>query len=92
LLALLKNVDRLTCRYQIPKHQVGWKSLNRKTGELEREQEPVFKKIKLMFLFSPLVEWIDTTHAMRMYVHNKTLKKGKPPLIHRYFLREVADT
>jgi phosphatidylserine decarboxylase len=56
---------------------VGWKSLNRKTGELEREQEPVLKKIKLLVLFSPLVEWIDTTHAMRMYLHNKTLKEGK---------------
>ncbi|KAF2277005.1 phosphatidylserine decarboxylase [Westerdykella ornata] len=58
-------------------HQVGWTSLNRKTGELEREQEPVMKKIKLAFLFSPFMEWLDRTHAFRMYVHNKTLKQGK---------------
>jgi phosphatidylserine decarboxylase precursor len=44
---------------------------------LEHEQEPVLKKIKLLFLFSPLMEWLDTTHAARMYIHNKTLKEGK---------------
>ncbi|EHK98244.1 putative C2 domain-containing protein C31G5.15 [Glarea lozoyensis 74030] len=61
----------------IPNRQVGWKSLNRKTGQLEREQEPVLKKLKLLALFNPLTEWLDTTHAMRLYIHNKSIKEGK---------------
>ncbi|KAH7132287.1 putative C2 domain-containing protein C31G5.15 [Dendryphion nanum] len=61
----------------IPHRQIGWKSLNRKTGELEREQQPLLKKLWLIVLFSPLVEWIDLTHAFRLYMHNRAIKAGK---------------
>ncbi|KAF5696382.1 phosphatidylserine decarboxylase, partial [Fusarium mundagurra] len=47
------------------------------TGQLEREIIPLGKKLKLLFLFNHITEWIDTTHAMRLYMHNKSLEKGK---------------
>ncbi|KAF1964213.1 putative phosphatidylserine decarboxylase [Bimuria novae-zelandiae CBS 107.79] len=61
----------------VPSRQVGWKSLNRKTGQLEREREPLWKKVKLILLFNPLTEWIDTTHAMRLWIHCKNVQEGK---------------
>lgn len=57
--------------------QWGWLSYVRKTGKYEREKEPLLKKIKLTLLFNPLTEWIDTTQAMRTYIHNDTLDQGK---------------
>ncbi|KAH7205473.1 phosphatidylserine decarboxylase-domain-containing protein, partial [Fusarium redolens] len=53
----------------------GWLSCNRKTGQLEREIILLGKKLKLLFLFNHIIEWIDTTHAMRLYMHNKSLEK-----------------
>jgi phosphatidylserine decarboxylase len=47
------------------------------TGKFEREQQPLFKKLKLILLFNPLTEWIDTTHAMRLYLHESSLDEGK---------------
>ncbi|EKG09242.1 Phosphatidylserine decarboxylase-related protein [Macrophomina phaseolina MS6] len=41
-----------------------------------REQQPITKKLKLILLFNPLTEWIDTTHLMRLYMHNNALRKG----------------
>jgi len=35
------------------------------------------KKLKLIFLFNPLTEWIDTTHLMRLYLHDESNKQGK---------------
>jgi hypothetical protein len=67
----------LTCLGAMEPRRVGWKSFNRKTGELKREQIPLMKKVKLSILFSPLVQWIDTTHAMRMYIHRSSIKEGK---------------
>ena len=40
------------------------------------EQIPLKKKIKLLFLFNPLTEWLDTTHAMRLYIHRESVKEG----------------
>jgi len=57
--------------------EFGYPSLNRKTGRLEREQQPLLKKIKLILLFNPITEWIDTTHAMRLYIHNKSVARGR---------------
>ncbi|KAI0134848.1 putative phosphatidylserine decarboxylase [Daldinia grandis] len=57
--------------------EYGWKSLDRKTGKLTREQQPLTKKIKLLLLFNPLTEWIDTTHLMRFWIHNKSVRKGE---------------
>ncbi|KAK5992533.1 Phosphatidylserine decarboxylase proenzyme 2 [Cladobotryum mycophilum] len=56
---------------------VGWRSLDRKTGKLEREQQPLIKKLKLLFLFNPFTEWLDTTHAMRLWLHEKSIEKGR---------------
>jgi phosphatidylserine decarboxylase len=46
------------------------------TGKLENEQEPLLKKLKLIILFNPIVEWIDTTHAMRLWMHHRNTKAG----------------
>jgi phosphatidylserine decarboxylase len=46
------------------------------TGQLEREQQPLLKKLKLLVLFNPVLEWIDATHAMRLYIHDKSEKSG----------------
>lgn len=57
--------------------EYGWKSFDRKTGKLMREQQPLTKKLKLILLFNPLTEWIDTTHLMRLWIHNKSVRKGR---------------
>ncbi|RYP51415.1 hypothetical protein DL769_010818 [Monosporascus sp. CRB-8-3] len=57
--------------------EYGWKSLDRKTGRLMREQQPLTKKLKLLLLFNPLTEWLDTTHAMRLHMHEESIKAGK---------------
>ncbi|RYP68284.1 hypothetical protein DL771_006786 [Monosporascus sp. 5C6A] len=57
--------------------EYGWKSLDRKTGRLMREQQPLTKKLKLWLLFNPLTEWLDTTHAMRLHMHQESAQAGK---------------
>ncbi|GES58086.1 phosphatidylserine decarboxylase [Aspergillus terreus] len=57
--------------------QIGWLTVDRKTGKLVREQQPLMKKMKLILLFNPLMEWLDTTHAMRLYMHNKAVEEGE---------------
>lgn len=52
----------------------------RKTGYQMREQQPLWKKLKLILLFNPLTEWLDTTHAMRLYLHNKNIHSGQNAL------------
>jgi len=89
--------------------QAGWTSLNRKvrkrspgiegithiikTGELEHEQQPLLKKLKLILLFNPIMEWIDTTHAMRLWMHHRNRKagieEGKP--ISHYKIKDFVD-
>lgn len=59
-----------------PRCQWGWLSYVRKTGVYEREKQPLGKKLKLIFLFNPLTEWIDTTHLMRLYLHDESNKEG----------------
>lgn len=51
--------------------QVGWLTIERQTGEFKREQQPLWKKLKLLLLFNPLTEWIDRTHLFRLYTHGK---------------------
>jgi phosphatidylserine decarboxylase len=60
----------------VQNRQVGWRTLNRKTGKYEREQQPILKKLKLLLLFNPLTEWIDQTHLLRLWIHEKTVKAG----------------
>ncbi|CAH0042579.1 unnamed protein product [Clonostachys rhizophaga] len=60
-----------------PNAHWGWVSCDRKTGRLEREKQSLWRKIKLLLLFNPLTEWVDTTQAMRLYTHNRTIKQGE---------------
>jgi len=60
----------------IKNQEVGWRTVNRKTGKQGREQQPILKKIKLLFLFSRFVEWVDVTQAMRLWIHDKTIQEG----------------
>ncbi|KAI1740551.1 phosphatidylserine decarboxylase proenzyme [Xylaria scruposa] len=57
--------------------QYGWESVVRKTGDLMHEEQPLKKKLKLLLLFNSIMEWIDTTHAMRLYIHKESLKAGE---------------
>ncbi|KAF6515771.1 hypothetical protein HZS61_004512 [Fusarium oxysporum f. sp. conglutinans] len=75
--AFFHNVLNYLLSWVHPNAHWGWLSCNRKTGQLEREIIPLGKKLKLLFLFNHITEWIDTTHAMRLYIHNKSLEKGK---------------
>jgi len=61
----------------VQNREVGWQTVNRKTGKYEREQQPIYKKLKLLFLFNPLMDWLDRTHLMRLWIHEKTIKAGK---------------
>jgi phosphatidylserine decarboxylase len=61
----------------VQNRQVGWLTLDRKTGKYEREQQPLFKKLKLLLLFNPFMEWIDRTHFLRLWIHEKTIVVGK---------------
>ncbi|KAL2016182.1 hypothetical protein VTK56DRAFT_4100 [Thermocarpiscus australiensis] len=60
-----------------PNAQWGWMTYVRKTGKYEREQQPLSKKLKLLLLFNPLTEWIDTTHLMRLHLHSSSLEQGR---------------
>ncbi|KAH6959750.1 phosphatidylserine decarboxylase [Ilyonectria sp. MPI-CAGE-AT-0026] len=57
--------------------EYGWKTVDRTTGRLTREQQPLLKKLKLLLLFNPVTEWLDTTHLMRRYIHNKSVREGR---------------
>jgi phosphatidylserine decarboxylase len=61
----------------VQNREVGWQTLNRKTGRYEREQEPIAKKLKLLLLFNSLTDWIDRTHLFRLWIHEKTVMAGK---------------
>jgi len=57
--------------------EVGWLTLDRKTGEFKREKQTLWKKFKLLLLFNPLTEWIDKTHLIRLWTHEKNLWAGE---------------
>lgn len=61
----------------IQNREVGWKTLNRKTGRYVREQQPIYKKMKLWLLFSRPMEWFDQTRLLRYWIHEKTIRSGK---------------
>ncbi|KAJ9218259.1 hypothetical protein DTO166G4_125 [Paecilomyces variotii] len=56
--------------------EVGWMTLDRKSREFKREQQPLWKKVKMLFLFNRLTEWIDQTHLLRLWTHEKNLYAG----------------
>jgi phosphatidylserine decarboxylase len=43
---------------------------------------PIMKKLKMLLLFNPLVEWIDQTHLFRLWLHDKTVKAGMSEVLH----------
>ena len=57
--------------------EVGWLTIDRRTGALKREQQPLLKKIKLLLLFNPLTEWIDRTHLFRLHTHKSNWFAGR---------------
>jgi len=62
--------------------QVGWLTVDRKTGEMMREQQPLGEKIRMLILFNPLVEWVDRTNVFRWWLHkqnNMAYKKESKP-------------
>ncbi|KAL2131167.1 hypothetical protein VTI74DRAFT_5454 [Chaetomium olivicolor] len=75
--AILHRILDYLMSWVHPNAQWGWMSFVRKTGKFEREQQPFLKKLKLILLFNPLTEWIDTTHAMRLYLHEASVDQGK---------------
>lgn len=69
--------DKLLSSFRLVQNrEVGWQTLDRKTGRFLREQQPLWKKFKLLVLFNPITDWIDTTHAMRLWTHEKTVTEG----------------
>lgn len=70
-------VDRIfTYTKLLQNREVGWQTLNRKNGQYQREMQPLFKKLKLLFLFNPIMERLDSTHLMRLWIHDKTVDAG----------------
>lgn len=61
----------------IEDRQVGWLAVDRKTGTFKREQQPLYKKFKLLLLFNPVTEWIDRTHLLRLWTHEKNIHAGE---------------
>ncbi|KAH8747730.1 phosphatidylserine decarboxylase [Diaporthe sp. PMI_573] len=71
-------VDRVLRIVSLAQNQeYGWKSIDRKTGRIIREQQPLLKKLRLLLLFNPMTEWLDTTQAMRVHMHKKSEKEGR---------------
>ncbi|KAH6704355.1 hypothetical protein BKA61DRAFT_618459 [Leptodontidium sp. MPI-SDFR-AT-0119] len=78
----LKNIHSvvnyaLSLLQLVQNREVGWRTLNRKTGKYEREQQPLLKKLKLLLLFNPITEWIDRTHLLRLWIYEKTIAAGR---------------
>jgi hypothetical protein len=82
----------LSCLHLCQNREVGWLTLDRRTGELKREQQPLLKKLKLILLFNPLTEWIDQTHLMRLWLHEKTVKSGNSSHRSRTYFLCLAET
>jgi phosphatidylserine decarboxylase len=61
----------------VQNREIGWQTVDRKTGQYKREQQPILKKLKLLFLFSPVMTWLDRTHLLRLWIHDKTIEAGK---------------
>ncbi|KAK6504634.1 hypothetical protein TWF481_006573 [Arthrobotrys musiformis] len=61
----------------IQNREVGWPTVDRKTRKLKREQQPILQKLKLIALFSPLIEWVDRTKIMGLCLRDNSTKEGK---------------
>jgi len=51
---------------------IGWKTVDRKTSKLGREQQTFRQKLTLLLIFNPLTEWFDRTKVFRSYLHKRT--------------------
>jgi phosphatidylserine decarboxylase len=60
----------------VQNREVGWLTVDRRTGEFKREKQPLWKKLKLLLLFNRFTEWIDKTHLLRLWTHEKNLAAG----------------
>ncbi|KAE8154601.1 phosphatidylserine decarboxylase-domain-containing protein [Aspergillus avenaceus] len=61
---------------QLFARRVGWITIDRKSGKITREQQPLLKKLKLLVLFNPITEWVDRTHLLRLWTHERSLRAG----------------
>ncbi|BDD57554.1 hypothetical protein MAP00_002908 [Monascus purpureus] len=80
-------LDTVLSYYKIIEtREVGWITIDRQSGQFKREQQPLWKKFKLLLLFNPLTEWIDRTHWMRLWTRDKSVAAGgreRQPRSHR---------
>lgn len=61
----------LNSKRRIQNREVGWLTKNRKTGELVCERQSPAKKVRMMLLFNPLAEWIDSTRMFGCWLREK---------------------
>lgn len=61
----------------LQKREIGWLTVNRKNGTYTREQQPLWKKAKLLLLFNPVTEWIDRTRFLRFWTHEESISAGE---------------
>jgi len=56
--------------------EIGWPCVERWTGEIKREQQPIIMKIRLLLFFNPLMYALDrSSQAFRYYLYKKTIKQ-----------------
>ncbi|CAI7592470.1 unnamed protein product [Penicillium glandicola] len=61
----------------VQNREVGWLTVDRKTGTYRREQQTIWKKFKLLLFFNPIMEWIDRTHLLRLWTHEENVAAGR---------------
>ncbi|KAJ5183275.1 hypothetical protein N7492_000891 [Penicillium capsulatum] len=61
----------------VQRRQVGWLTWDRKSGFFIHEQQTLWKKLKLLLLFNPVMEWIDKSHYLRLWTHKKNIQAGQ---------------
>lgn len=67
---------RISLVLAICHREVGWPTIDRRTKQFKREQQPLWKNFKLLILFNPITEWIDKTQVVRLWTHEKSLSAG----------------
>jgi phosphatidylserine decarboxylase len=61
----------------LQKREIGWLTVDRKSGTYKREQQPLWKKVKLLLLFNPVTEWIDRTRLLRFWTYEESISAGE---------------
>jgi hypothetical protein len=71
-------LDAILCYLNLLQNrEIGWLTVDRKSGTYKREQQPIWKKIKLLLLFNPVMEWIDRTRLLRYWTHEESASAGE---------------